>query len=277
MIELNPMSRRRRYAAWSVDEDNLLNSSSGGIFFELAKKMVNDGGYVVGVVMDGLKAKYVISNKLEEIKKMRGSKYIPSKPANIIKQIKDSKDKILFTGLPCHIEAVKKTCNTEDMVLCALVCHGLPRKNVFEEHIKKIRGERKVKSIKFRDKRKGWLKSTRLIVLFSNGEEYNRDKNEDEYLVSYIDNSIIRDSCISCNLNEKNIGDLQIGDFWGAPPSLRNENGTSIVKIVTKKGENYFNSIDTIYRKKISLFHYLNVWGIRYVGYNILRKIGLRR
>jgi coenzyme F420-reducing hydrogenase beta subunit len=262
----------KKFVAWSNDKKNLFNSSSGGIFFELAKKMIDDSGSVVGVVWDGLKARYIISNDLEEIKQMRGSKYVPSNPANVIKKIKDSKEKILFVGLPCHIEAVKKKCNTENMILCDLLCHGLPKSNhYFEEHIKKISKGRKIESISFRDKRNGWSKSSRLMVNFSNGEIYDKDKSEDEYYISYLDNSIIRESCKSCKYNQKGIGDITIGDFWSVPPKLKNEKGTSVVTTNTKKGKEFFISINSIVKKQVKFYHNLKL-----IAYRSLKKMGLR-
>lgn len=263
---------KNKYAAWSNDEENLYNSSSGGIFFELAKKMIDDGGSVVGVVWDGLKAKYIISNDIEEIKKMRGSKYVPSNPSNVIKVIKDSKEKILFVGLPCHIKAVKKKCKTENIILCDLLCHGLPKNNnYFKEHIKKISKGRNIDSISFRNKRKGWSNSSRLRVIFSNGETYDKDKSEDEYYISYLNNSIIRDSCKSCKYKQKGIGDITIGDFWGVPPSLKNEKGTSIVKTHTKKGKDFLISIDSIIKRPVKFYHNLKL-----IAYRSLKKVGLK-
>jgi len=233
---------KKKFSAWTTDEENLLNSSSGGIFFELAKKMIIDGGSVVGVIWDGLKAKYILSNDLEEIKKMRGSKYIPSNPANVIRKIKDSNEKILFTGLPCHIEAVKKVCNTENMILCDLICHGLPKSGIFEEQIKKIKKGREIKSIKFRDKKAGWELGQSLIVEFSNGETYDC---HDDYMKDYMSNIILRDNCVSCK--KKNLGDITIGDFWGVHPSLKNFMGTSLVIINTKKVCNMDIDSDVVY------------------------------
>lgn len=255
-----------KFSAWSNDEENLFSSSSGGIFFELAKKMLDENGKVVGVVMDGIKAKYIISDDLEEIKKMRGSKYIPSNPSNVIKKIKDSKEKILFTGLPCHIEAVKKTCNIENMVLVDLFCHGLPKEKVFEEYIKDIADGRKIKSIKFRDKSDGWGKSSQVLVVnFSNGDIYKSCKG---YLEKYINNSILRQNCLVCK--KKNVGDITMGDFWGVPPKLKNEKGTSMVMTNTKKGKDFFYSVDSITKKSVTFCYRLKL-----LIYHFLKKVRL--
>ena len=271
-----------KYSAWSKDIDNLMNSSSGGIFYELAKKMIESGGKVVGVVMDGVKAKYVLTNNLDEIKKMRGSKYIPSNPSSVINEIKSSKLPTLVVGLPCHIKAVQKKCDTKNIILCSLLCHGLPKKGVFEKHIEKISKGRGIKSISFRDKKYGWLNSQRLNIVFTNGEEYDVDKSEDGYYRSYLNHSIFRDSCRLCKYNQKGVGDITIGDFWGVPSLLKNERGTSIVKINTTKGETFFNSIDNIIKKRVHFYHYLNVdslknmGGLKNIAYKLLKTVGLR-
>jgi coenzyme F420-reducing hydrogenase beta subunit len=260
----------KKFSAWSNDEENLFNSSSGGIFLELAKKILSENGKVVGVIMDGIKAKYIISNDLEEIKKMRGSKYIPSNPSQIIKKIKGSTEKILFTGLPCHIEAVKSTCDTSNMILCDLVCHGLPKDGVFEKHIKKISKGRSIKSITFRDKSAGWWLSQSLKIVFSNGEVYDCF---DEYYKSYVNNTILREYCKVCK--RKRMGDITLGDFWRAPPSLKNDSGTSIVIINTKKGKEFFNSIDTITKNRYRFYHNLNMSVLKYIFIKSITKSGM--
>ena len=42
-----------KFSAWTKDTDDLKHASSGGIFFELAKEIVKDGGMVAGVIMHG--------------------------------------------------------------------------------------------------------------------------------------------------------------------------------------------------------------------------------
>ena len=261
----------KKMAAWSKDVDNLMDSSSGGIFFELAKKILSDGGKVVGVVMDGIKAMYILSDNLDEIKKMRGSKYIPSNPSSVIDEVKDCVETILFVGLPCHINAVKKKCNTKNMILCDLICHGLPKNGIFEEHIKKISNGRDLLSVKFRDKRAGWasgVRSQSLILKFSNGDIYDKF---DDYMKDYMNNTILRDTCKTCKRN--NVGDITIGDFWGVPPALKNKLGTSVVFINTLKGKKFFNSIDSITKKNVRFYHYFNTSSLKYIAFKSIRII----
>ena len=255
--------------------ENLMNSSSGGIFYEMAKEMIRQGGMVTGVIMDGLKARYVLTDDLNIIKKMRGSKYISSNPASIIGKIKNCNKKILFVGLPCHVEAIKKKCDTTNIILCDLLCHGLPKTGIFEKHVKEISNGRGINSIKFRDKRAGWGGgniSYSLIVEFSNGEIYEK---YDQYMMDYIDNSILRDNCKICR--KKNLGDITIGDFWNVPPKLKNRMGTSIVTLNTKKGCEFFMHITTITKKQVRWYHYLNVNNIAIGIYNKMQHAGMSK
>ena len=149
------------YIAWSKDTDNLQKSSSGGIFFELAKKTLKNNGAVMGVIMDKRKAIYIFTNNLNLVKKMRGSKYIKAHlDDSVIKQIKDFEGDILFVGLPCQIKRVMKLFKNRDNILYVeLRCHGVIKKDIFNKHIIKICKRRKnfyIKDIRFRDKSFGW-------------------------------------------------------------------------------------------------------------------------
>lgn len=237
-----------RYAAWSKDVDNILHSSSGGIFFELAKKMLDDGGKVAGVIMEGTSSKFVISNDINVINKMRGSKYIPSNPADIVKEIANSND-VLFVGLPCQIETLKKGINTDKILLCDLRCHGLPYVDAYETYLKDVSRGRKIKSIRFRDKKYGWSNSICMVIEFEDGSIYRGDKRKDKFLKDYLSYENVQKRCISCN--RQNTGDITLADFWGVPACLKNDMGTSLVMINTEKGKRFFDSVDLIVKKPI--------------------------
>jgi len=265
----------KRFAAYSQNNENLKNSSSGGIFYEMAQEMVKQKGMVVGVIMDGLKAKYVLTDDINLIKKMRGSKYIPSNPANIIGKLKTCKKPVLFVGLPCHVEIIKKKCDTDNILLCDMLCHGLPKKGIFEKHIKKISKGREITSIKFRDKRAGWGPgeiSFSLIINFSSGEVYDK---YDQYLVNYMNNNSIRDYCKKCR--KKNMGDITIGDFWNVPPKMKNKMGTSIVLLNTEKGFDFFMKIPKITKKPVRWYNYLNANNIAFGLYRKMQHAGMSK
>jgi len=265
--------RERNLAAWSTDKEILMQSSSGGLFSEFANKMMAEGGYVVGVKIDvdSLKTEYSISNDPCVVKKMRGSKYAPSSPKNILPLLRswDANIPVLVTGLPCHIEAIKKQCDTSNMILVDIRCHGLPRAGVFEDHIRNIAGNRKIQAIRFRDKIGGWENgpiSQTLIIEFENGDVYDK---YDEYIVGYLENTdMLRTQCQTCR--KHHVGDITIGDFWGVPRKKYNLFGTSVVDINTKKGSDFYWSIPTIETHKV---HFYDRLYPDYIGWFVVLKI----
>lgn len=268
------------YSAWTKNKQDLLECSSGGMFFEFAKKIINEGGYVVGVIMNGINANYVMTNDIEVVKRMRGSKYVKSNPAGVIHEIKSYQinkinNLILFTGLPCHIKAIKQMLNTSNMILVELRCHGLPIPHVFKEHVKNIAKGRKIKEISFRGKYNSWnYKSQFLKIEFKNGEIY---KKKDDYLMKYLDNTYIRKHCKKCKI--KNEADVTIGDFWKVPGKYKNMWGTSFLTLNTLKGKDFVDSINTIEKHEINFKDYLNVGSMillaKSIIYNSLMYLGL--
>ena len=65
------------YSAWSTDEQILRESSSGGVFSEIAKYIIQQGGCVYGVRWEeNLHARFHRIEREEEIAQFRGSKYV---------------------------------------------------------------------------------------------------------------------------------------------------------------------------------------------------------
>lgn len=67
------------FAARSRDEEARRKSSSGGVFYELASKILSEGGYVCGAVFDEhFHVKHIVSNTQKDLYRMMGSKYAQS-------------------------------------------------------------------------------------------------------------------------------------------------------------------------------------------------------
>jgi coenzyme F420-reducing hydrogenase beta subunit len=248
------------YTAWTKDAEALSKCSSGGMFFEFAKQILAEGGKVVGVIWNGLKAEYVITDDVEIIKKMRGSKYVPSNPKNILPQLKVEKGRVLVTALPCHIEAIKKTCNTDNMILCGIECYGVPKAGLFEPHVQKIANGREIKKIVMRDKKASWaIHHVTLRIEFTNGDVYDA---HDEYVEAFLSRREIQKRCRSCKHNYKSSysgSDILIGDYWDKNKRLLNPNGTSEVFINSKKGQCFFNSISSIQKNRVRFYHKIHI------------------
>lgn len=240
------------FIAWSRDSDNLQKSSSGGIFFELAKKTLENSGMVAGVVMDKQKPTYVFTDDLNTIKTMRGSKYLKADlNAYVIWRMEQFKGEILFVGLPCQLKRVKRLFKERDNILYVeLRCYGVIKKSIFYSHINKICIEKDnydIDEIKFRDKSCGWENSTVLHIDFDNFETYHR---RDELIEDFISKKNLEDRCKICTL--KGYGDIILGDYWECPKKYKNKSGTSKVVTITTKGSKFFESIKNIQSYKFN-------------------------
>lgn len=240
------------YIAWSKDSDNLQKSSSGGIFFEMAKKTLQHNGAIVGVIINNRKVYYRFTRFMSVVKRMRGSKYIKADLSKyVIKQMQQFKGKILFVGLPCQLKMVKKIFNDRDNILYIEVrCYGVIKKDIFNKHIDKICLERNnyvIDDIKFRDKSSGWENSTVLHIDFDNFETYHR---KDELIEDFLRKKNLESRCKICT--SMGYGDIILGDYWECPEKYKNKSGTSKVLTITDKGFKFFESIKNIHSYKFN-------------------------
>ena len=95
------------YAGWSKDDDTRINSSSGGMFPELARYILENEGVVFGVAWnENLLPVHVKITDVDEIPRLMGSKYVQSNVGKTYKEALSELRKgkiILFSGTPCQI------------------------------------------------------------------------------------------------------------------------------------------------------------------------------
>lgn len=100
--------------AYKNTEDILKKSSSGGAFGGIAETFFdNNGGICYGAKFNSnFQVKHSPAHSLIECRDFQGSKYVQSDIGNCFKEIHDllSKEgvKILFTGTPCQVAAIKQ-------------------------------------------------------------------------------------------------------------------------------------------------------------------------
>lgn len=145
------------YASWSKNTDLRSASSSGGTFAQIATRFIQNGGYVVGAVIDGVKVKHIVINRLEDLHLLQGSKYIQSNTHGVyahVKQLLSAGEKVLFSGVGCQVAAIYNFLPQrlwENLYTIDLICHGVPSpldlKRYFDMHDAKI-----VEIKSFRDK-----------------------------------------------------------------------------------------------------------------------------
>ena len=232
-------------------------SSSGGVFFELAKYILSQNGIVCGCIWDEtFTAKHICTDKLDVVKRMRGSKYVQSDMQNCFREIKNyvlTGRKVLFCGTGCQTTALKQyigEAGNDLLVCCAVVCEGVPSPKVwayYRNYLEKKAGS-KLKKVEMRNKKHGWL-MPEIYIEFLNGKKIrNVLSHEDVYGVNFGEGLFINDNCMHCKfkLNKVN-ADILLSDDWGINKvrlrDSRNK-GSSAVIILTEKGKDIFDMID---------------------------------
>ncbi len=263
----------KAYIAINKSEDELKFSSSGGMFYILAKYTIEKRGVVCGVTYDdNLKVIHDFSDNIEECKKFCGSKYVRSDLNNSYKKVKAYLEKdlyVLFTGTACQISGLKKYLGkeTKKLITCDILCHANPSPKVFEMYIKnlqKIKNKR-IKTIWFRSKETGW-KNQIPVIEYEDGEK----EEENSYFYAFVSEMINRPSCYACKFaTKRRISDFTIGDFWGiekVDSNINIENGVSLLTVNSNKGMKIFKELkNSITHKEVnydlaaSFNHYQNV------------------
>lgn len=246
------------YAAWNKDKIVRKNSTSGGVFAEISEYVLQIGGYVCGAVVDYSgdvpKVRHVVTDDINVVKQMRGSKYVQSSMGTSFIEIKELLDEgktVLFSGTPCQTAAIKNFVkeNSHRLITVDILCHGVSSPLMFEEYCRHQQKQYNsaIEEIKFRYKKPGWTVFS-VYEKFRNGEEYVSDKFTDPCLIGFLIDMYARRCCEKCPYTSlKRQGDITLADFWGyKSPSFKyrnNEKGISSVLINTDKGENVWNKI----------------------------------
>lgn len=247
------------YAAYTKDKEVLNNSSSGGLFYEIAKSILEDGGLVAGAIYQDNKVKHVLIDNLKDLKLLQGSKYLQSFTGNIYTEIKKNikNKKILFSGTPCQCAALRNLVKCDNLIVVDIVCHGVPSLKVFEKSLKD-RFDVSITSINFRLKDGSWNNYS-IEYIFLDKRVKKIKHYSDEWFSGYLKNLYLMKSCYSCGFNTlPRVGDITLADCWGIINIDKNfyetnkDTGISLVLINNEKGKNLFNKIkkNIIYKEQ---------------------------
>ena len=155
------------FASWSLDESIRINSTSGGIFSELAKGVLKEGGCVAGAQYNAQHlVEHTLIDNATDLMKLRQSKYIQSDVKDIYIHVKKALEKqkiVLFVGSPCEIAGIRAYLGKdyENLILCDFVCRGTNSPKAYTEYLKDLekRYKSKVKKVWFKNKTKVYRRS----------------------------------------------------------------------------------------------------------------------
>lgn len=218
------------YISASKDKDIKMKSASGGIFATIASNFIKDGGIVYGCSMEydknTLNPIHIRVSDISDLHKLQGSKYVQSSMIDIYSSVKkDLKNNcpVLFSGTPCQIASLKFYLNKYDLsnlYTIDIICHGTPSARFFQSYIQYLEKKHSyhVKKFVFRDKTKGW--SLKGKITFEKNKKIKNKyvyANLSSFYNLFLNAKIYRENCYTCKYATKNrVGDLTIGDFWGA-------------------------------------------------------------
>ena len=245
-------------AAISKNEESRFYSSSGGFFSELSRVFLEHGGIVFGVAFNkDWETEHISIIKVDDIKKLRASKYSQSLIGKSFIEIKDYLEKgvsVLFSGTPCQILGLKNFLHKDypNLLTVDIVCHSVPSPKVWKSYLNTILDREKEKSeniaaINFRDKKNGWYQYG-FSMSFKDGKQIfiRRDKNP--FMKGFVKGLFSRPSCQHCPAKKLSSGsDITIGDCWGVGEfcnKMHDNEGTSLVICNSDKGIEWFEKSD---------------------------------
>lgn len=242
------------YAAKAKDEDIRMTSSSGGMFFVLAKKVIAEDGVVFGARFnDKWEVYHDYAETIFELQSFKQSKYVQSSIGNTYKSteqfLKEGR-KVLYTGTPCQIAGLKHYLRKEytNLLTVDVICHGVPSPMIWRNYLEEVKmnacksqssvsyplypvipdqfakkeGQPTIDYISFRDKRTGWKKFSFALTLAKSTEDGMNNSImlssvhlDNSYMDGFLKNFYIRPSCYHCPSRiGKSHSDFTLADFW---------------------------------------------------------------
>lgn len=244
------------YSVKNKDLEIMMQSSSEGVFYELAEPVISGGGVVYGARFD--KDFNVVSARaetIEEIHPLMTSKYAQSDCRRMYVQIeKDLKEQreVLVCAAPCQIAAVRTFLGRdyEKLITVDFICYGVPSNDAWKKYLKEYEKKGKMKAVNMRYKPKGIndYEARNILIEYEKNEPEIIDFMKDSFGRIYLGAVLFRGSCHRCKFkgNERK-SDITIADFHGKAElekAKRTEGyGSSLVLLNTEKGESYWEKI----------------------------------
>lgn len=239
------------YVAYSKEDSVRKQSSSGGMFTELARMTLEGDGIVFGAALDqNMKVHHQSAVSPEEIRPLQGSKYVQSDMEDTYQQVKEALATgrtVYFSGTPCQVAGLytflgyrPSNLTTQD-----IICHGVPSPLVWEKYVNTYP---QVEAAEFRNKKYGWHYFSMHIQ--TSKKNYYKRLDEDFYLKLFLDNTILRPICYDCPLKKSGSqADITLADCWSmnqiTDKVVDTDKGLSLVITNTENGKRCIEKLDS--------------------------------
>jgi coenzyme F420-reducing hydrogenase beta subunit len=252
----NPRARQPEvYAAWALDNEIRLKSTSGGVYYPFARMMLAEGGYIAGCAYadDYKSARQIAGNSQADLDKIFRSKYFQSDTGGIYRGIKDllgDGQKVLWCGAPCQTAALLEYCGSDnaDLITVDFICRGANSPKAHAANIRELekRYGSSIEFFQFKNKAEGWT-ALGVLAVFKNGKkDFTRGACDNIYIQAYNNSSnnfTMRPSCANCRFKKiPRVADITIADFWGIGGMSAKDmhDGISLVMVNTDKGQKFY-------------------------------------
>ena len=258
-IEKNGV-KRKLFAAYQKDVNELKHSSSGAVFPLLARYIIDHGGAVYGASFtEDFQVEHIRVDCIEQVDRLRGSKYVQSNVCKVYKLVYDdlkNHKPVLFVGTPCEVGGLKAflghdIAESEYLYTVDFVCHGVPSPGIWKKYLrwnelKYLQGER-IRTVNFR-KKDDKIGNYSKIFIKTAHKSYESDSINDPYYRAFLNDISLRQACYDCKFKGVERGcDITLGDFWGIErikPDAENELGTSLVLVHSEKGSELIHAVE---------------------------------
>ena len=226
------------YQGWAEVSDVRKHSSSGGMATAISQAFIESGGVVCSCTFYDGEFIFEFAEKIEDLNKFAGSKYVKSNPRGIYKSVKEYLKRgrdVLFIGLPCQVSALKNFVGAqyEDGLFTAdLICHGTPSPKLLEMFLNQYGHTlTELRDIQFRVKAK--------FMVYGDYKGIITNGVSDKYSIAFLNSLTYTENCYSCQYACKDrVSDLTLGDSWGSElPMDEQKKGVSLILCQTEKGD----------------------------------------
>lgn len=231
-------------------------STSGGAFSAIVDGWCDDNYVIFGAKSDGLRVYHDFITDKNELFEFRKSKYSQSDMGdnyNKVKEFLKKGYKVLFSGTPCQIAALKsflRRDNTNNLLTVEVICEGVPtplfvRKynkwllETYNSSIEKL--DYRYKDTRVNKNKAKWDFQI-MFTKLKNGKEIKKDRWFNPFWSIWLNHLMSRPSCYKCPYTKKNRNaDITLGDLWGVhlycPELYANNTGCSLIVCNSAKGK----------------------------------------
>lgn len=259
-------------ACWTKKDDDRKNSSSGGAFSVLARKVLNMGGVVFGATMDkDLQVKHIGIDSDKDIPLLQGSKYVQSYLGDTFLDVRNHLKEgrlVLFTGTPCQVGGLLTFLRKkyDNLITCDMVCHGVPSQRAFNAFCEGTHLSGTCVGISFRfTEGWGYQLSRELVAPTKDGDSNSACVKRKPvcpskawYMRAFNNGLMFNEACYTCAYAiPQRVSDFTMADYWGlglkSPFTHPTFRGVSMLLVNTERARKVLEDCPNLFYEERTL------------------------